>query len=194
MNGKRFDPDQPDVTSQRQPHGEAPLPETDGALSVPAPVKQSIESALGEVLPQEDVPKATRRVLQVIAEVSPHHGPIPPPETFQAYDTILPGAADRILSMAEREQAHRMEWERTAIEAESRNSTLGLSLGITALLLLVAGALGALLLGSPTVAGLFVGTTALGLIPAFIRGRGLLNWFGGPNDAEPSRRRPEKQP
>ncbi|MYB34987.1 MAG: DUF2335 domain-containing protein, partial [Gammaproteobacteria bacterium] len=30
---------------------------------------------------------------------------------FAHYDQILPGSADRILSLAEKEQAHRQKWE-----------------------------------------------------------------------------------
>ena len=33
-------------------------------------------------------------------------GPLPSPHVLAGYETILPGAADRILSMAEKEQAH----------------------------------------------------------------------------------------
>lgn len=33
-----------------------------------------------------------------------HAGPLPSPDAFHDYEAILPGAADRILSMAEREQ------------------------------------------------------------------------------------------
>lgn len=42
------------------------------------------------------------------ADISVQHmryeGPIPPPSVVRAYEEILPGAADRILAMAEREQ------------------------------------------------------------------------------------------
>lgn len=34
-------------------------------------------------------------------------GPLPHPEFFQAYERTLPGAADRILTMAEKQQDHR---------------------------------------------------------------------------------------
>lgn len=35
-------------------------------------------------------------------------GPIPPRSSFEGYERILPGAANRILSMAEKEQNHRI--------------------------------------------------------------------------------------
>jgi uncharacterized membrane protein len=36
-------------------------------------------------------------------------GPIPAPEILKAYDIVLPGLAERIVSMAEAQSAHRME-------------------------------------------------------------------------------------
>lgn len=36
-----------------------------------------------------------------------HEGPLPAPDTFEGYERILPGSADRILCMAEKEQAAR---------------------------------------------------------------------------------------
>src|SRR5258705_11795241 len=35
-----------------------------------------------------------------------YQGPLPPPENFAAYEHVLPGAADRILKMAENQAAH----------------------------------------------------------------------------------------
>lgn len=36
-------------------------------------------------------------------------GPLPPPEAFEKYERILPGAADRILKLAENQAAHRQK-------------------------------------------------------------------------------------
>lgn len=45
-------------------------------------------------------------------------GPIPPPELLGQYDGVLPGLADRIVSMAETEGQHRRSQERTALQSE----------------------------------------------------------------------------
>jgi uncharacterized membrane protein len=45
------------------------------------------------------------------------HGPIPPPALLEHYDKIIPGAAERILAMAESETVHRHQQETLAIEA-----------------------------------------------------------------------------
>ena len=44
------------------------------------------------------------QVLTIIKEQSFFSGPLPPPELFKQYEEILPGSANRILKMAEKEQ------------------------------------------------------------------------------------------
>lgn len=44
-------------------------------------------------------------------------GPIPPPDALERYDAIIPGAAERILKMAESETAHRHQQEDHAMQA-----------------------------------------------------------------------------
>ncbi|MHB8129171.1 MAG: DUF2335 domain-containing protein [Mobilitalea sp.] len=40
-----------------------------------------------------------------------YEGPLPPASEFERYERVCPGAADRILSMAENEEAHRHRTE-----------------------------------------------------------------------------------
>ena len=48
-------------------------------------------------------------------------GPIPAPRELFEYNQLVPGAADRIIAMAEREQAARMNLEDMAQRAEIRH-------------------------------------------------------------------------
>ncbi|MFQ7172706.1 MAG: DUF2335 domain-containing protein [Thomasclavelia ramosa] len=52
--------------------------------------------------------------MQEITSVS-YSGPIPHPSDFEQYERVLPGAADRILTMAENQSAHRQTLEKAAI-------------------------------------------------------------------------------
>ena len=65
-------------------------------------------------------------------------GPLPPPEALSRYEKVLPGAADRIVAMAEKQSAHRIEIEKITIKARARDSLLGVVsgflIGVTALL------------------------------------------------------------
>ncbi|AWK85055.1 DUF2335 domain-containing protein [Azospirillum thermophilum] len=161
----------------------------------PVRVEERIERALGGVVPPDKLPKATEQVLAVVAKEF-FQGPLPPPEQFSQYDHVLPGAADRILQMAESEQAHRIFWEQTAIRAETRSSFLGLCFGFLALVVLVSAAVACAYLGKDALAGALIGATTLGLIPAFIKGRGLFNWFDSakqqPEAPPPQKRKPQQ--
>lgn len=70
-------------------------------------------------------------------------GPLPPPEVLAEYETTLPGAADRILAMAERQAAHRQELEATVVAGDSRRQIIGLAAGalVTLSALALAGVL-----------------------------------------------------
>jgi hypothetical protein len=50
-----------------------------------------------------------------------HQGPLPTPQDLFEYDRLLPGSAERIIAMAEREQAHRMNLEDMTQRAEIRH-------------------------------------------------------------------------
>lgn len=91
--------------------------------------------------PPQTAPSGLRAVAafgqQTTTEV--YRGPIPPPELLKQYDAVVPGAADRILQMAERQSAHRQRIEIIAVEHEVRSSRFGqggavfiATLGITA--------------------------------------------------------------
>lgn len=70
--------------------------------------------------------KRNEEVKQVVAQViSEFSGPIPPPSIIRGYEDIMPGAADRILKMAEIQSAHRQELEKKMVESEARDSLLG---------------------------------------------------------------------
>lgn len=54
---------------------------------------------------------------QKTVEIEATSGPIPPPGMLASYEKVLPGSADRILSMAESQLSHRHELENKAIQA-----------------------------------------------------------------------------
>lgn len=87
-------------------------------------------------------------------------GALPRPDDFAKFGEIVPDAPERILRMAEKEQAHRIAMEQSIVPAESkamlRGQYLGWSIAVLALVLAVvseaAGApwqLSSLLVGVP---------------------------------------------
>ena len=103
-------------------------------------------------------------------EMTQHRGPLPSPETFNAYNKTLPGAAERILAMAEKSQNHRHEMEKTHLKLSgqmiARGQWFALLLGLTGL-----GWGGGLLLADKRIEGfsLVIGTIAT-LVGAFLYG------------------------
>lgn len=98
-------------------------------------------------------------------------GPLPHPSLLEGYERLVPGAAERILLMAESDAKHQQEIEFAALKAASaevkRAQIFAFSIGLTAL----AASMLALALGSPAVAGVIGGSTVVGLVSVFIVGR-----------------------
>lgn len=45
-------------------------------------------------------------------------GPLPPPDVLERYDSIVPEGADRLLSMVEKEQKHRLEMREKLVDCQ----------------------------------------------------------------------------
>lgn len=138
-------------------------------------LEKLVEASGSGSLSQEG--NALNATIAGVLERYTYSGPTPPPEHLREVENVIPGGADRLLRMAEKNQDHQIAWEMKVLGIEGKNSTLGLWFGMFALILLVGAALISLVLGATGVALALVGTTALGLIPAFIKGRGLLNFW-----------------
>ncbi len=52
-----------------------------------------------------------REFVQIEQRAAYYSGPLPPPAMMREYEAILPGSADRILSLAERQQKQRALYE-----------------------------------------------------------------------------------
>jgi uncharacterized membrane protein len=65
-------------------------------------------------------------------------GPLPPPEVLAKYNEAVPDAAERILAMAEKQNAHRQALESKIVQAnissQTRGSYFGFIVAMTAIL------------------------------------------------------------
>ena len=68
---------------------------------------------------ERNAPKQGRRVPEGL----------PSAEMLAAYDDIMPGSAERMVAMFEREQAHRHQWEQRALKVHQVSTILGQLLG-----------------------------------------------------------------
>ena len=137
----------------------------------PAEIEQAPETNPAPVVPSEiqrgeHLPTQTDIEVGISHVVEHHSGPLPSPETLRQYNDIVPDGAERIMAMAEKEQAHRHRMNRS----EESRATLGIfsSLGIVIVFAGVASY--ALNLGYAVEAATILGTTLVGIVGAFIYG------------------------
>jgi uncharacterized membrane protein len=97
-------------------------------------------------------------------------GELPSAETIEAYEHVLPGAADRILAMIEHQAEHRMTMERTVVQAAARSERLGQLLGL-ALVLTVFLIATRLITNDHEIPGTLLAVTDLGLLVAVFMNR-----------------------
>jgi uncharacterized membrane protein len=158
--------------------------------------EENSERAASEIIPAspefQEVLKSLPSEKRVIVESTIttierriHKGPLPAPEDFAKYNNIVPGAGERILAMAERNQAHRhaMEEREAAqtdaeIEIDKSDSanefvlkTRGQWLAFGTLLLLVPLALYLAYLGDTSAAALIAGAAMVSIVAIFVTGR-----------------------
>ncbi len=90
-------------------------------------------------------------------------GPLPPPEILKKFDDVVPGAAERIIKMAEGQFIHRTELEKKVIESDISRSKWGQILGfviavvglvVSAVVAVYASATAGTIIGAGTLASL----------------------------------------
>lgn len=99
-------------------------------------------------------------------------GPLPPPDFLRQYDAVVPGLADRIVRMAEKQETHRHGLEKQVVAAEIKRAYLGMASGLlVALFGLTIG--GILLYHEKVVVGsIFAGGTLVSIVGVFVYGVG----------------------
>lgn len=146
--------------------------------------EEAIEAIMSSV--PDDKKEFAACALSIIKEES-FSGPIPHPRSFKEYEAVLPGSADRILKMAEDQQKHRMELEKTAIKKQLTQSGRGQIFGFIVFLLGMLLSVVFAQLEMKTFAGIFASTTLVLLVTLFVTGKKASN-----KDLE-SKREPNKE-
>ena len=117
----------------------------------------------------EYIPEEIREeVLSRIVLQEQYSGPLAHPRILAGYERYLPGSTDRILSMAEEQQKHRVQMEdrgqQAAIERDKRAMNRGFVLALVMMLLSAF----ALYLGSDLAGFGFVATSVVSLAGVFL--------------------------
>lgn len=103
--------------------------------------------------------------------------PLPPPQFLREYDVVVPGLAERIVAMTERENAHRHDIERGMLTLQhasaQQDSELRKRGQLFGFVIANAGLFATLItawLNQPWVAGILGGATLIGLVTVFVTG------------------------
>ena len=115
MNDSRGESPPPELSDQKGSEEQTVVPEDEQQGSLVALLTQRINELAA--LPEDEKQK---EITAVISHTRTFSGPLPTPEAFAKYNKVLPGAADRILRMAEKEQDTRHEAQRGAIANDRR--------------------------------------------------------------------------
>jgi uncharacterized membrane protein len=129
---------------------------------------------LGELTPSsrnepEDPPVTESSIIAAIRSTS-FSGPIPPPEMLKGHNEVLPGAADRILKMAENQNKHRIAMEASVAASDMKRAGHGLLAGLLVTSLLILCATWCILSGHDAAGGTLGTATIIGLAGVFVYG------------------------
>lgn len=134
-------------------------------------VERPLES-IDEILEDETIDQSTITPIrpQQINQSITFSGPIPHPTILKGYEEVLPGSADRILSMTEKEGEHRRKIETELVKNDNIRSYLGQIAGFT---IAIVGLGGSIYLGindKVWASGIMSAGTLTGLVTVFVTG------------------------
>lgn len=133
---------------------------------------EKVERELGPLIPETARKKVLERAVQImVREEEQFSGPVPHPRHMQQYEDACPGAADRMIRMAENVTEAQIEFARTELLHSHADRKLGLYLGFGALALILIAAVVLALFDKPVMAGSILGLGTLGIVARFIDGR-----------------------
>jgi uncharacterized membrane protein len=122
----------------------------------------------------KNLPQAAKQTHQQVKSVQAKavsfSGPLPPPEVLQNYNQITPGAADRIITMAEKQSQHRQEIEIKVITSDIKNARLGLHYGLIIGLASVVGGVVCIISGYEIGGTILGGSGLSSLVGVFVYG------------------------
>lgn len=100
-----------------------------------------------------------------------YEGPIPTPELLKGFEEILPGAADRILSMTEKEGEHRRSIQRRGHAAYILNERIGMFFAFLICSIAIAAGTFCIIKGAPAAGAILPAIPLATIVIAFIHGR-----------------------
>ena len=98
-------------------------------------------------------------------------GPLPPPQLLKQYNDVVPNGAERLMAMAERQQNHRQELERTVIEGNVESESRGQWMGLFISIAVIGAGTYLAAIGRQITGGILVGVDVVALASVFVVGK-----------------------
>jgi uncharacterized membrane protein len=98
-------------------------------------------------------------------------GPLPPPNILRGYNEVIPGAAERILAMAENQQSHRIQIESAVVQENCKSQRRGLIFGFVITMTVVLGGFFLIYKGKSATGLISVVLALVSLVGIFIYGK-----------------------
>lgn len=133
-------------------------------------LEDELRKRLSSLLPKQGQEEVIRQIVSVTYREA-FSGPIAHPRHLREYEAINPGAADRIIAMAEKQQAHQIAMDNKVVDNEYNDRRIGMWLGASTFALLIIGAVVCAITGHAAVALALVSAAAIGGVGLFVNGR-----------------------
>jgi len=122
-------------------------------------------------LPRKKREEVARLLSVTVASVSIRSGPLPPSDELAAYNRLIPDGANRVLTMAEKQQDHRISIEKVAINSQHKQGERGQIFALIIACVAIMSAVAVTLLGHETAGVVLGGSTVVSLVAVFVTGR-----------------------
>ena len=136
----------------------------------PKTLENLIQEKAPEILkaiPEGQRPKLSKVIIEQ-TQISYRSGMLPEPDELAAYNAIIPNGADRIMTMAEAQSAHRLALESTVVRSQQTQEERGQWFGLIIALFFGGCGLYAAVNGQPWFGGVISGTTLVSLVGVFV--------------------------
>jgi Predicted membrane protein len=120
---------------------------------------------------QYQSPKVQQEQGAILQVSHSYSGPIPSPEVLAAYEAISPGAAQKIIEMAQNQSTHRIKLEEIVVVSREKQSQRGQYFAFILTLALIACAVYALYIGAYKIASIIISITVIAVATLFITGK-----------------------
>jgi uncharacterized membrane protein len=97
-------------------------------------------------------------------------GPLPPPSILVGYDQIVPGSAEKIISLWEQQVHHRQDLEKRVIKSDIVDSKIGLCLGFVIAICAIAAGTYCIINGHSIEGTIIGGGAVVALVSVFVYG------------------------